>query len=56
MDSCFYEKIKYFDANENHKYSYYVKSVWSSKLSEYVYCCNMITVGFGDWIKDRFGY
>ena len=56
MDSCFYDNIKDFDANENHKYSYYVKSVRSSNLSEYVYCCNMITIDFDNWIKDRFGY
>ena len=56
MDSCFYENIKDFDANKNHKYFYYAKSIRSSKLSEYVYCCNMITVDFNNWITDRFGY
>lgn len=56
MDSCFYDNIKDFNANESYKYSDCAKRVWSSKLSEYVYCCNMVTIGFNNWIKDRFGY
>ena len=56
MDSCFYENIKDFNANESYKYSDCAKKVWSSKLNEYVYCCNMVTTGFNNWIKDRFGY
>ncbi len=56
MDFCFYNNIKDFDANENYKCSDYIKKIWSSNLSEYVYCCNMITIGFDNWIKDRFGY
>ena len=56
MDSCFYDDIKDFDANKNHKYSYYVRSFKSSKLGEYVYCCKMIRIDFDNWIKDRFGY
>lgn len=56
MDSCFYDNIKDFNANESYKYSDCAKRVRSSKLSEYVYCCNMVTIGFNNWIKDRFGY
>lgn len=56
MNSCFYENIKDFNANESYKYSDCAKKVWSSKLNEYVYCCNMVTIGFNNWIKDRFGY
>lgn len=56
MDSCFYENIKDFNASESYKYSDCAKKVWSSKLNEYVYCCNMVTIGFNNWIKDRFGY
>lgn len=56
MDSCFYENIKDLNANKSYKYSDCAKKVWSSKLNEYVYCCNMVTFGFNNWIKDRFGY
>ena len=56
MNSCFYDNIKDFNANESYKYSNYAKRVWSSKLNEYAYCCNMITIDFDNWIKDRFGY
>ena len=56
MYSCFYDNIKDFNANESYKYSDCAKRVWSSKLSEYVYCCNMVKIGFNNWIKDKFGY
>lgn len=55
MDSCFYENIKDLNANKSYKYSDCAKKVWSSKLNEYVYCCNMITIDFDNWVKDRFG-
>lgn len=56
MDYCFYNNIKDFNANKNLKNSDYVNQVWSSKLNEYVYCCNMIIIDFDNWIKDQFGY
>lgn len=55
LDSCFYENIKDLNANKSYKYSDCAKKVWSSKLNEYVYCCNMITIDFDNWVKDRFG-
>lgn len=55
MDSCFYENIKDLNANKSYKYSDCAKKVWSSKLNEYVYCCNMIAIDFDNWVKDRFG-
>lgn len=56
MDSCFYENIKDFDANDKFKNSHYINRVKSEKINEYVYCCDMITIKFDNWIKDRFGY
>ena len=55
MDSCFYENIKDFNANDKFKYSHYINRVKSEKINEYVYCCNMITIDFDNWVKDRFG-
>lgn len=55
MNSCFYENIKDFNANDEFKYSHYINKVKSEKINEYVYCCNMITINFDNWVKDRFG-
>lgn len=43
MDCCFYDNIKDFYANDTNKYSNFIHRVWSSKLSEHVYCCDMVT-------------
>ena len=56
MDSCFYESIKDFDANDKFRNSHYISRVQSKKLNEYVYCSDMIIEDFYNWIKDRFGY
>lgn len=55
MNSCFYDNIKDFDANDKFKYSHYISRVKSEKINECVYCCNMITIDFDNWVKDRFG-
>ncbi|MCQ2799771.1 MAG: adenylate cyclase [Bacilli bacterium] len=51
IDSCFYNNIKNYSANDDYKYSHYFTQKYSSKLGEYVYDCNMITIDFHDWIE-----
>ena len=50
MDSIFYDNIKDFDANSDHKYSYYFSQKWCSKIGEYVYHGDMVYTVFSKWI------
>lgn len=50
MNSCFYDNIKDFKANDDYKYSYYFKEKYSDKLEENVYHGDMINIDFNDWI------
>lgn len=52
MDSVFYENIKDFDANKEHKYSHYFNLKKSFTLNENVYHGNMIYIDFNDWIDE----
>ena len=51
MSSCFYDNIKEFNANDDHKYSYYCSSRYSPELGENIYQCEMINIQFDNWIQ-----
>ena len=53
MNSCFYENIKDFDANDKFRNSHYISRVQSKKINEYVYCCNMVIINFDTWVMER---
>ncbi len=54
LDSCFYENIKGFDANNEFKYPHYMTKKKSPILKEEVYCCDMINIEYNDWIDKEF--
>ncbi len=50
MDSCFYDNIKDFKANDDYTYSHYLEDKYSVVLQMRVYHCNMVYLDFEDWI------
>ena len=52
MDSVFYENIKDYNANKEHKYSHYFNLKKSVTLNENVYHGSMIYNDFNDWIDE----
>ena len=50
MNELFFNNIKEFNANPEHKYSYYISSKYSYKSQSIVYQCDMINVDYNKWI------
>lgn len=50
MNESFFNNIKEFNANSEHKYSYYISSKYSYKSQSNVYQCDMIDVDYNKWI------
>lgn len=52
MDYCFYNNIKDFDANKDHKFSYYIHQASMVNGLE-TYSCNMVNTNFDRWIEEN---
>ncbi len=50
MNELFFNNIKEFNANSEHKYSHYISSKYSYKSQSTVYQCNMINIDYNKWI------
>lgn len=54
MDNCFYINIKDYKCNQREKYGDLIDPYTSKKLHTDAYHCNMVNIGFDNWIGDNF--